>query len=162
MLDIGGWELLMIGVIALIVVGPKDLPVLVRNVGRWVGKARSLAREFQSGMEAAAQDVKIDELREVTSAKSDLERSVRDIGRRAQNMMDGLDGAPEGTAKPKPAAAPKRSASTPAPSRPASAGGDRRVEPSFDGRAPSDSFSAHDDGPDDALDRFQAGMRRRN
>ena len=56
MFDIGGWELLVLAALALIIVGPKDLPSLVRNVGRWVAKARGLAREFQQGMEEAARD----------------------------------------------------------------------------------------------------------
>ncbi|MGC0222474.1 Sec-independent protein translocase protein TatB [Pseudooceanicola nitratireducens] len=50
-----GWtELLLIGIVALIVVGPKDLPVLFRNMGQFVGKARGMAREFSRAMEDAA------------------------------------------------------------------------------------------------------------
>lgn len=50
-----GWtELLLIGIVALIVVGPKDLPVLFRNIGVYVGKARGMAREFSRAMEDAA------------------------------------------------------------------------------------------------------------
>ena len=44
MLDLGWSELLVIGIVALIVVGPKDLPVLFRNLGRFMGKARGMAR----------------------------------------------------------------------------------------------------------------------
>ncbi len=54
MFDIGFSELLLIGVVALIVVGPKDLPVMFRTVGRYVGKAKAMAREFQRSMEDAA------------------------------------------------------------------------------------------------------------
>ena len=50
-----GWtELLLIGIVGLIVVGPKDLPVLFRNIGQFVGKARGMAREFTRAMEEAA------------------------------------------------------------------------------------------------------------
>ena len=55
MFDLGWTELLVIGIVALIVVGPKDLPVLFRNVGRFVGKARGMAREFSSAMNEAAE-----------------------------------------------------------------------------------------------------------
>lgn len=54
MFDLGLPELLVIGVVALIVVGPKDLPVLFRSVGRFVGKAKGMAREFSSAMNQAA------------------------------------------------------------------------------------------------------------
>lgn len=52
--DIGFMELLVVGIVALIVVGPKDLPGLFRTVGKFVGKARGMAREFQRSMEEAA------------------------------------------------------------------------------------------------------------
>ena len=63
MFDIGWQELVVIAVVALVVIGPKDMPVAIRAVSRWVGKARSLAREFQQGLdevvrEAELQDVK--------------------------------------------------------------------------------------------------------
>jgi len=56
MFDLGWTELLLIGIVALIVVGPKDLPVLFRNVGRFVGKAKAMAREFSRAMEDAADE----------------------------------------------------------------------------------------------------------
>ena len=60
-----GWtELLLIGVVALIVVGPKDLPVLFRNMGRFMGKARGMAREFSRAMEDAADQAGVKEASE--------------------------------------------------------------------------------------------------
>ena len=52
MFDIGGWEFLIVIVIAIIVIGPKDLPGAIRTVTGWIRRARELAREFQSGIKA--------------------------------------------------------------------------------------------------------------
>jgi Tat protein translocase TatB subunit len=74
MLDIGWSELLVIGVVALIVVGPKDLPKMFRTLGQATGKARAMAREFQRAMDDAANDSGVKDvardLREATSGKS--------------------------------------------------------------------------------------------
>ena len=56
MFDLGWSELLLIGIVALIVVGPKELPGLFRTVGRFMGKARGMAREFQRSLEEAADE----------------------------------------------------------------------------------------------------------
>ena len=56
MFDLGWVEILLIGGTALIVVGPKDLPVMFKKVGMFVGKARKMAREFQATMESAADE----------------------------------------------------------------------------------------------------------
>ena len=56
MLDIGWSELMVIGVVALIVIGPKELPEMFRTLGRFTAKARSMARDFQRAMEQAANE----------------------------------------------------------------------------------------------------------
>ena len=74
MFDIGWSELLVIGVVALIVVGPKDLPMMFKTLGRFTAKARGMAREFSRAMEAAADDAGVKDvakdLRAATSAKA--------------------------------------------------------------------------------------------
>ena len=54
MFDLGWAELMVIGIVALIVVGPKDLPGMFRTLGRFTGKIRRMAREFQRAMDDAA------------------------------------------------------------------------------------------------------------
>lgn len=74
MFDIGMAEMIVIGVVALIVVGPKDLPQMFRKVGQFVGKARGMARDFQRAMEQAADGTGVNEiaadLKKVTSMKN--------------------------------------------------------------------------------------------
>ena len=74
MFDIGMTELLVIGIVALIVVGPKDLPGMFRTLGRFTAKARSLGREFTRAMNDAADQSGIgdvaDDIRKATSPKA--------------------------------------------------------------------------------------------
>ena len=56
MFDLGWTELLVIGIVALVIIGPKDLPIMFRRVGQFVGKAKGMAREFSRAMDQAADE----------------------------------------------------------------------------------------------------------
>jgi sec-independent protein translocase protein TatB len=78
MFDIGFAEMLVVGIVALIVVGPKDLPVMFRRLGEFTGKARRMAREFQSAMNQAADE----------SGMGDVQRDLRNIANPKKFGMD--------------------------------------------------------------------------
>ena len=74
MLDLGWQELFFIALLALIVVGPKDLPIMVRSISRWIFKARRLVQDFQGSMESAARELEIDSIKhEVNKVYDDTE-----------------------------------------------------------------------------------------
>jgi sec-independent protein translocase protein TatB len=77
--DLGMSELLLIGVVALVVIGPKDLPKALRVAGFWVRKARTLSREFQSSVEQMIREAELDEMRQELkkATEIDLEKEFR-------------------------------------------------------------------------------------
>ena len=72
MFDIAWSELGVIAVVALIVIGPKDLPKVLRTIGQWTAKARAMAREFQSGIDDMVRETELDELRKAAKQVSDF------------------------------------------------------------------------------------------
>ncbi len=100
MLDLGWSELLIIGVVALIVVGPKDLPKMLRTLGQYAGRAKSIAREFQRSMDDAARQADIEELHEVKKGLDDMRsaqhKMQRDLG---QSFLDGSSKSDKKSAK---------------------------------------------------------------
>jgi sec-independent protein translocase protein TatB len=76
MFDIGWSELVVIGVVALIAIGPKELPGVLRMVGQWAGKARRMASEFQGQFNEAMREAEMADIKkqfdDVTSAARDL------------------------------------------------------------------------------------------
>jgi len=68
MFDFSWTEILLIAVVALVVIGPKDLPRVLRSVGQWVGRARAIAREFQGQLDQMVRDSELDEVRKTMNA----------------------------------------------------------------------------------------------
>ena len=86
MFEIGWTELVLIGIVALIVIGPKDLPDMFRTMGRFTAKLRSMARDFQRAMDQAAKDSGVNDiaadLKAATSAKAMGLDAVKDAATR--------------------------------------------------------------------------------
>ncbi|MFD1789069.1 Sec-independent protein translocase protein TatB [Sphingomonas floccifaciens] len=62
MFDVAPTELLLVAIVALLVIGPKDLPKAMRFVGHWVGKARGVARQFRSGFDSMVREAELAEM----------------------------------------------------------------------------------------------------
>lgn len=88
-------EILVVAALALIVIGPKDLPRMMRQVGRFVGQARGLARQFQDSMNDAAREADLEEFREARKLLKGGKSGVTDM------LNETLDVDDEKPAKPK-------------------------------------------------------------
>ena len=62
MFGVDSSEFLVVALVALLVVGPKDLPKLLQTVGRWVGRARGMARHFRSGIDTMIRESELEEM----------------------------------------------------------------------------------------------------
>lgn len=128
MLDIGSWEFLIVIVIALVVIGPKDLPALVRTVSQWIRRARSLAREFQSGLDDMAREAEVDKIAREFEAEIDpggFARSVKDDIERSIDPGGDIRGAVDFREDVDDSGGPAPEAGDdPAPGAPAAADGD--------------------------------------
>jgi len=76
MFGIDSNELLVIAVVALVVIGPKDLPRMMRTIGQFVGRARGMARHFRTGVDAMIREVELEDMEK--KWKADNERIMRE------------------------------------------------------------------------------------
>jgi sec-independent protein translocase protein TatB len=92
MFDIGWGELVVIGIVALIAIGPKELPTVMRTIGKWMGKVRRMASEFQGQFQEALQEA---ELADLKKHAEDLNKAVTD----ATNLdsLTTIENKPEST-----------------------------------------------------------------
>jgi sec-independent protein translocase protein TatB len=95
MFDFAWSEIVVIAVVALVVIGPKDLPKVLRTVGIWVGKARGIAREFQGSLDQMIREAELDDVRkEVEKATS------MDLAHEIENTIDPGGEMKRGLAEP--------------------------------------------------------------
>jgi sec-independent protein translocase protein TatB len=76
MFGVDSTELIIVAVAALIFIGPKDLPLAMRTVGRWLGKVRGMARHFNTGIEAMIREAELEEMEK--KWREENERIMRD------------------------------------------------------------------------------------
>ncbi len=97
MFEIGFWELILIAVVGLVVLGPEKLPVAIRNISRWVGAARRMAGSVRDELE---QELKMQELQDnlrkaeqlqMKDLSPELQQSVNELKKAAQEMQHPYD-----------------------------------------------------------------------
>ena len=89
--SLGFNEILILGILALVVVGPKDLPLLFRKLGKWTAKLRGMAQEFRTGFDELARQAELDELkREVEALRrtTSLQEVTRDLMKPLPTLED--------------------------------------------------------------------------
>ena len=93
MFDIGWSELLLIGIVALVVIGPKDLPKVLRALGTMMSKVRSMASEFQGQFQDAMREAELSDLKKeaeklASSAKDAIESPLQTIQNDVQKSLE--------------------------------------------------------------------------
>ena len=120
MFDIGWSELVVIAVVALIAIGPKELPGVLRMVGQWMGKARKMAAEFQGQFQEAMREAEMADLKKSIDAITDATRGIGDplgtVTRNIENAFADKPATPSASGEPSaPATTTAAAETTPAP-----------------------------------------------
>jgi sec-independent protein translocase protein TatB len=161
MFDIGWSELLLIGIVTLIVIGPKELPGALRTMGQWMTKVRRMASEFQNQFQDAIREAELSELKKEVdemAAKASsytqfdpLEDVRKDI-EKAAGDLPAFDAVAEGrsvASTPPPAVSdPAPAVSEPAPAAPLAAPG--AEPPNAEAPPAAESTTVADDAKPDA------------
>lgn len=100
MFDIGATELLLIVIVAILVIGPKDMPLALRTAGRWLGKMRRLSGHFRTGLDAMIREAEMEEME--TKWKAQNEKIMREHPTDAPAEMEPTGALP--SPRPSPAA----------------------------------------------------------
>lgn len=94
MFDIGAAELLVILIVAVVVIGPKDLPLAMRVAGRWIGKIRRVSAQFRSGIDTMVREAELEDMEKKWKAQNE------EIMRRSAALTEAEAGAPLMTGPP--------------------------------------------------------------
>jgi sec-independent protein translocase protein TatB len=122
MFDIGWSELVVIGVVALIAIGPKELPGVLRTVGQYMGKIRRMAAEFQGQFQEAMREAEMADLKKSVDEMTDAARGIADFDpiAEARKEVESFTSDPLGTSSADAAASASLEATTPSTPAPVS------------------------------------------
>lgn len=85
MFDVGFWELAIIGIVALVIVGPERLPGLARTAGLWVGKARRMMSDVKRDID---RELKASEMSELSSIKKDIDQASEEVRKATESVKE--------------------------------------------------------------------------
>lgn len=107
MFDLGSYEFMLMALVALIVIGPKDLPNVLRFAGKWIGKARGIMAQFRMGIDDIVRETELKDIEKQWQAENErIMREFPDDAAADVNMNEDASGeaADKESAKPKDAA----------------------------------------------------------
>ncbi|MEL6878208.1 MAG: Sec-independent protein translocase protein TatB [Pseudomonadota bacterium] len=128
MFDLGAAEILVIVIVAVIVIGPKDLPLAMRTAGRWIGKVRKVSAHFRTGLDAMVREAELEDMEKKWQAQNEAIMK-RQSGAAAETAGEPVMTGPP-PAKPRSVAPP---AEADAPSAAAEAKTSAPAAPAVDG-----------------------------
>jgi sec-independent protein translocase protein TatB len=91
MFDVGASELLLIAIVAIVAIGPKDLPLALRTAGRWIAKVRKVSGHFRAGVETMIREAELDEMEKEWKAKNAEIMAAHPPGVSAEDALVGQD-----------------------------------------------------------------------
>ena len=100
MFDIGASELLLTVIVAIVVIGPKDLPLALRTAGRWIGKIRRVSGHFRTGIETMIREAELEEMEQKWREQNAAIMSESGVDAAAMTGPPVLPGAEEAAAEP--------------------------------------------------------------
>jgi sec-independent protein translocase protein TatB len=89
--DIGASELLLIVIVAIVVIGPKDLPLALRTAGRWIGKIRRISSHFRSGVETMIREAEMEEMEQKWREQNEAIMAAHPHAASAEAALIGTD-----------------------------------------------------------------------
>jgi len=132
MFDLGWGKIIIIAVIALVVIGPKELPAVLRTVGQWMGKIRRMAAEFQGQFQEAMREAEMADLKKSIDAITDATRGIGSGFDPLSSVTKNIESAFE----EKPPETPSTPAATGEPAATAASGPTPTTEPSVAAEPP--------------------------
>lgn len=91
MFDIGASELLLIVVVAIVAIGPKDLPLALRTAGKWMGKIRRVSGHFRAGVETMIREAELDEMEKKWREQNEAIMAANPLAASAEAALVGQD-----------------------------------------------------------------------